>query len=488
MPFLRKTMFVVFAAAYIVACPLALLYGLGYWVRPGQPKELIQTGLIYLSTAPPEATVLVGKRRYAHRTPTVIRHLPVGSYHVEVVLNGHRPWSRTIEIEAGKAVVLERILLLPATLNPSRVMAQPLEQLVPLAGSHTFFLLRGPTLRHVDLFDTRDETLRPLLDPAVPDADDRFISVIHMPDSPSCLIRALDSDGHERILRLDGAGGANRVTDVTVLFSEPPRQVQWDPRHDHLLFVLDHSRLWRLDADERAMYPAIAEQVRGFGVAGHRLYLLKDDARLIETDENGRPRRVLLDDPELGRTIFGRGSLFRIVPLSEELLVFLGEHGELLGTRLPHRFVEEGVVGLLPSGPERLLVWKRDRIGLLNFRKPAGIEGIFERPPEVQWMFTKGRHIDQVFWAYERSHVVFQDGADVWLLETETYGRPRLTHLVAVRPRTSVMYVEETGRLYYLDAQEGRLMNLEIVPRKALLLLPFPDRREERLPVTIQEP
>ncbi len=113
MKILRRIIFFLFAAVFVVGAPKIVFYALGYSYGSGSEKGLIQTGLIYLSTTPPGATVYVDGRRYREPTPAIIRDLLPGNYSIRLVLKDHDVWSKTVPVEAAKASVLGKILLYP---------------------------------------------------------------------------------------------------------------------------------------------------------------------------------------------------------------------------------------------------------------------------------------------------------------------------------------------------------------------------------------
>ncbi len=102
MPRLRKLFFWFFAVLYLTVCPLTVLYALGYWVMPGTGQGIVKTGLLYVSSAPPEASVYLGNQRYTKKTPTILRDLLPGEYQVKLALKHYKPWKRILPIEAER--------------------------------------------------------------------------------------------------------------------------------------------------------------------------------------------------------------------------------------------------------------------------------------------------------------------------------------------------------------------------------------------------
>ena len=121
---LRRILFFIFFTTYLVVCPFLIFYALGYIVKPGPELSLAYTGLISIQTIPKGASVFLEGSRYSKKTPTTMMELLPGSYHLKVALKGLSPWTRTVQVQAGKAVVLEKIILLPKDLKPEIIVRE----------------------------------------------------------------------------------------------------------------------------------------------------------------------------------------------------------------------------------------------------------------------------------------------------------------------------------------------------------------------------
>ena len=96
MNILRKILFYLFIAIYLILCPLIIFYALGYIFTPKVEEGFAKTGLIHLETLPTDASVSIANRRYAEKTPVTIRNLLAGRYDVKIFLKGYRPWVRKV--------------------------------------------------------------------------------------------------------------------------------------------------------------------------------------------------------------------------------------------------------------------------------------------------------------------------------------------------------------------------------------------------------
>ena len=304
--------------------------------RRGWAGGWVKTGLISLATEPSGASVYLGNRRYTQKTPTVLRDLLPGDYPVKLVLKDRQPWTRTVSVDAEKATVLERVLLLPRALTPRIILAGPFEQFTPVPNTRLVLLTAGPRASNVTVYDLEEE------------------------------------------------------------------QVQLKPKH-------------------------------------------------------GTIAQLTLEDRRHALKIT---SPVELTGLSPKTLLTMGERGELLANQAPYRVAEKGVLGIEPDvARQRALVWRKNALGIVR---------VTDDVVDLQWVFTRGSRIEQAFWVYEDSHALFRDGDRVWLLELETYGTPEPRELIRVARRSPVMYVEETGALYYLD-DEGALAGLNILPKRELL-------------------
>lgn len=462
MRILRRTLFYLFLLIYLMACPWVVLYALGYVVRPGAEQGLMRTGLISVSSIPPGGSVYLGNRRYARRTPTMLRNLLPGEYPVKVVLKNHQPWARVVTVEAEKATLLDTILLIPQQRQPVELLAEPIEDLIPVERTRVCLLRTGPMLGDYLVYDWKGGTHSPLLRPEAPLHDARVLSLTTVPGSPSLFLHVEAQDG-ERFLWIDRVGEEPRLEDLTRLVPERPLWVSWDPANRRHLFVFQRGALTRIDIASQAVYPEFLSEIRGFGLFDKSIYALTASGSLLRTDDEGRNPFVLLDTPWLA-SLFGQRGLFKIHPIDRKTLVFLGERGELLAGQFPYRFIDRGVVGM-GWDRRRVLFWTKEKLGIMEWPAASAEEEVAEPVPELRWAFKRGRHIEQAFWVFEGSHILFRDENRVYLLEVDASGLSEPIELLQVSNDSSILYVEESGRLYFLDRATKRLSTLSILPK-----------------------
>ncbi len=478
MRLVRRLVFYLFAAAYLIGCPLTIAYALGYLYEPGTEHGLVQTGLIALSTEPPGATVYLNNKRYTKKTPTLLRGLLPGAYQLRVSLRDHQAWTRTVTVEGAKAAAYEHILLAPSAWRPETVVAEQFEQLVPLSGDRFAVLLAGPTLGEAMVLDVRERQPRPLLPVLSPWRQARLIDQLAVAGAPALLAR-VEVRGGERLIWLDVRSEDTAIEDVSQYLLTRP---VWagEPSGKRRFVLFDDGTLAALDDPARSV---LATDVRGAGLAGHRLYVLDASGRLDRMDLEGRDRETLLQHAPLGRRFFGAHGFFRIVAPDDRLLLLWSEQGRLLTNRLPYRFAREGITGLAPDPrTSRVLLWRRHALGVLDDGPVDEDPAAFARGPRLRWLIRGLTRVEQAYWAYDASHALVLDADMLRLVEIDVDAPTPSADVVPVKRKTSVLYTESEGAVYFLSAADGHLMRLALLPRRERLSLTLPARRELTVP------
>ena len=480
MRWFRHLVFGLFVIAFLVVCPLLVLYALGYAVRPGTEQGFVKTGLVSVATNPPGASVYIENRRYTRQTPAILRGLLPGHYTIKLLLKHHQPWMQTVPIEEEKATVLDKVLLLPNRWQPEVVWPHTCERLLPISGTPFFVVMTGLQLKDVMLYDAKEETAHPLalFQPALADA--RVVSVLTEAGSPSLLLHVDARDG-THWLWVQWRGGTVTLEEITSLILGKPKRVTWDARHRQQLVALQDHTLSRIDVGSKAIYPAIMDHVRSVTVFGRSGYVVKDDGRLLRVGLEGRAEEPLVEDPLFAQLVAKLRGVVEIRVDAEDVVWLLGEEGTLLISRPPYELARDGVRGLAwEAVHRRAVIWQKNRLGVVEFAPESAEEDEPEPTPRIQWVYQTGRDIEQAVWVYDGSHVLVRDRDQLFLLELETYGKPHLDYLWDVKPNSDAAYSEELGRVYYLDRLSHRLSMVQLVPLRDMLILLFPEGRERR--------
>ena len=129
---LRKIVFYIFALIYLILCPLIVARMLGFVINP-LTHRLVKTGLIYVSTNPPDATVYIDGRLSHQKTPTAIKDLTPGKHFIRIELSGYNDWEGYVPIVGKKATVLANTLLIPEEWPIKIISRQPYQTMSHLS-------------------------------------------------------------------------------------------------------------------------------------------------------------------------------------------------------------------------------------------------------------------------------------------------------------------------------------------------------------------
>lgn len=460
----RRILFYFFVILYLAVCPLIILYAFGYIFTPKAEEGFAKTGLMHFETLPAGASITVASKPYAEKTPATVRSLLAGAYDVSISREGYRPWTRKIDITPGMAVAFDKILLLPQEMTVKTLVSQPFEDLLPVPATHFLLLFKTKKAGDISIFDWKDETSRPLFSgkSSLREAVVTQTFVMRKSHHVLLLVRAGD---RTRFLwcRLDKE--KPEVEDISELFARgEPSDVRWEGNDPQSLFVLYGGKLDRLELKKRKVYKSLLENIRGFDLFRGKIYALCG-CTLVQMDSGGERGDVSFAEKGTFMEDLFRGTgTFRIDFISGRTLCFWGAKGEFIANDLPYHFVAGGLKGYEPDdGGRKITLWQKARLGVLDFTKAARKKELFERGPEIDWIFEGGEDITQAYFVYETSHVLFRHKNGVFLVPAGESGAAA-EPLVKVREKSSVFYSDKTGRLYYLEPERGHLAAADILP------------------------
>lgn len=464
MKILRKILFYLFLAIYLVLCPIIILYAFGYIFTPKVEEGFAKTGLIHIETLPGNASISIANRRYTEKTSATIRNLLAGSYEVRLSLAGYRPWVRKVKVEPGKAVNFEKVLLLPKKIKTRTLISRSFEALWTVPETRYLLLKGSERAGDLKVFDWKSETVRSVLPKGTSLADGKLVKVFKAKESSFVLVEIKTSEGVKFLgCLLDK--DKPEAKDLSALFTKgEPDEILWEGNRPDYLFALYGQDLSRLDPEKMTVLPGFSEKVRGFGLFKGKVYILRGSLIARLNFNAKKNEEVLVEKGVFLDNLFRADGKFSIDFISHSEICFRGERGELFSNVLPYRFVEEGVRGYQPdSSGRKVALWQEQRVGVLDFEKPQRKKEFFERGPEIEWVFEKGEDLRQVYFVYDAAYVLFCDENGVFLTRLGERGiSPE--ELVTVREKSDIFYAEKTGKLYYLEPSRGDLRAADILP------------------------
>lgn len=208
--------YVLVGAALILTTIILVYQAYGFGLKDGQ---VIQNGLIFVSSRPNPADIYVNGKKHDDTTNTRLL-LPAGQYTFRLEREGYRTWKRAITIEGGSVARFDYPVLFPAKLESEakkRYDSKPLIMTQSL--DHRWLLVQdGAAFNEFDLFDLRN-----------PDKDP---TVINLPQELFTLTtgtHALEltewaSDNKHVLLKHTTTEGATQRSEFVLIDRENPAQ------------------------------------------------------------------------------------------------------------------------------------------------------------------------------------------------------------------------------------------------------------------------
>jgi len=274
MLWLRKIIFYIFALIYLILCPLIVARMLGFVVNP-QTHRLVKTGLVYISTIPPDAGVYIDGRLAHQNTPTVLRDLTPGKHFIRIELLGYNDWEREIPIVGKKATVLANTLLIPQQWPIKQISQKPYQNII-MAGDD-ILIATNHVLKDIDIYHTTQGITEDFREANAYEqtslfsknsiyADGQLVRLFNASKSPFILLEADIKDKH-RFLWINLKENPPLIEDISDLFTQVPTLIAWDNSDNDNIFAFyppsatEGANTYRINIHDKAIYPQIASRI-----------------------------------------------------------------------------------------------------------------------------------------------------------------------------------------------------------------------------------
>ncbi len=463
---LRQIIFYIFLLGYLIAMPTAILYALGYIWAPGSDRGLVRSGLIALTSTPDDAQIHLGNSRYTRRTPATIRDLLPGAYTIRLTRNDCEAWQRDIAVEAERATVLDRIILLSVNRAPQSLDPRPWRNLRSEAGERHLVLESPDTLGHWATLDADEGILSPLLATNSIWSDARVLQSWFINGSPHALLR-IEREDHEYYLWFTLNSKENDPMDITRLFPDAPDDVIWDPRGHRELYARIGSRTHRLDLKEMTIFPDCAPPAKGIALLRGHLYTITESNTLLRVASDGAAEET---DYALPTAISDElsGPCYTPFLLPNDGVLVSDANGALWLNNPPQQLAPQGLLTILADDKDdRWLIATETAIGLLELAPQSKSDEF-----ALRWIHTQRPPINRAAWIHDDTHILFSSQGNLMLLALERGGggAPRL--LGPCNATGDFFFSEHTGFLYALNP-DNRLTRTRLLPPRSLIPLPL---------------
>lgn len=451
----RRIIFSILVFAYLLICPLLLLYASGYSIDPFT-REVKQMGLLRVESSPSGAIIYLEQSRFVRRTPATIDKLLPGKYKVTLRYPGYRSWVHTIDVKAGKAAVFDHIILLPDVLPQETVLPGTFEKLVPLIGTEHLLLAKDSTLKGLQLYNLKNGKTLPISTKDV----SPVLSVFHEEGSRIFVIHA-GVLRKRKYLYVDIRNDKVELTDITKLFAQDPLLIQWDQSNPEVLFAVYADHIDRMDVLSKAVYPRYVENVKGSGFKHHKMFFMKEDNTFVRYSLDKTKADPFLEDVHFDPDVLEKNVFYDMTFPDDGYVLLSGEDGRLLTNYLPYQIAEKGIIGMeFNSRFSALLFWSRNNVGTASFLKD---EERVIKSLDIRSVH-RGDDIRQCSWGSDVQHVFCSDNDKIFFLEIEPEGREHSEFVATIKKGTSVSFGSETGNVYFID-ESGSFRRTRIVSK-----------------------
>lgn len=465
--FLRKLLFYLLLIFYFIITPYAILYALGYLFNP-LDIALVKTGVVSIDTYPRYATVYLEGKKFSRKSPTVIRDLLPGTYSLRIAKKGFDDWSKKIVIEPEKATRLEPVLLLPRSPEREILSARNYKGMIPGILDQKIIAWLNEDLSSLNKIDLLFRRTTPVIADLESFRGFKITNFDYLKGSSIAFLEAEKGSQKQYFLLQPGWIKAT-FQSLNVWKNDAPDQIFWDARNSSQVYSLKEGMLSRILLRDQEDAQVIARNILGAGIKQNRLYLLDKNFNLAEANLLGEISRQDLGLADAFKNVLSQiqAKFYSMKILERDLMIFLSDQGALLSQHDPYLLVQEGVRDALPAkgdNEDKVVFWTPKTMGVLYFFQE---KNGFGEPVESKWvkqvLYRKGKNIQQVFWAFDNTHLVFLDGDHIMILETEAAKPFYIRQIARVVPGSQIDYEEWDHSLYYLEADTGNLIKRKLI-------------------------
>jgi hypothetical protein len=451
---MRKPLFAVFLALYVVVLPFLLTYALGYDLVAIARGRFVRTGGVFVASTPPHAVLTMDGKEQQRRTPLSVISLPTGVHAATLQLDGFRPWVRSLKVKPGEVTVVEDALLIPLKWQQKFLSTDAFADLYPAQLGPYLLFRRGQRLRDLWLYDMRaDAMAQPTLSGQV--SGNAIVRSLRTEPGSTSFLMEVTVGLTRRVLRGKILWPSLRLQDVTRLFPGPVDSARWSPQDADTVFVKREGRLYQVRIAARTTRAYPDKSIMGFTLEGRTIYAVDRRTALWKLDPaDGEWLPVHAFDSQLAG-LPDRSELSLSVP-SPDFLVAQAANGQLSAGWPDTVFAASEVRGFQAAASlGRLLAWQKSWMTIASLVPP--IDAAHKKPIVMtEWIPSRGGSITQAWFVYGVTHVLYHGGDQITLHAPSHDGKDFSYWVATAREDTSAWFSGETGRVYYIDGAAGK--------------------------------
>lgn len=303
--------YILIGTALLLTAVILLYRAYGFGLKNG---EVIQNGLVFISSRPAPADLHVNGKKLAETTNARLL-LPAGQYAFELQRNGYRPWKRAINIEGGSVARFDYPVLFPTTLTTETVKRYDTRPGLVTESPDRRWLMVQSTATHTtfDVYDlNKDESEIAAVGLTLPeslftltDGTHQWQLVEWSNDNRHVLLQhRVEKDGKQssEYILADREKPEASVNLTKALGSTPVKLLLRDKKYDQY-FVYDQNGTLSTASLEKPQPVTLVEKVLDFKTHGSNVILYATTAsedkvavKLLEGDRSYTIRQVAKSD------------------------------------------------------------------------------------------------------------------------------------------------------------------------------------------------
>ena len=114
-PLYRKLLLWFFVLVFLISAPLVVFYTAGYRWNP-KKGAIERNGTLIIDTTPTNAQIRLNNDLLTETSPSTLKNLSPGTYHIELSLDGYHPWEKTVDIRPEYVTFVNEVHLWPDVL------------------------------------------------------------------------------------------------------------------------------------------------------------------------------------------------------------------------------------------------------------------------------------------------------------------------------------------------------------------------------------
>ncbi len=460
----RKILFWVFFAAFLIISPSVILYSQGYrfdWYK----NIFIHSGSITVKSLPSTVDIYInGEKAEGNSLDIINRSITIGglrpgNYDLRVRADGYREWQKNIEVHSGISTEFWNVLLVPNSIAPEKIDAGDAKKIfLSPSKKKIAYLAETGEAKEIRYYDLENEKNILLHKNSELFLSDRKFSSVDWNTRENMILCPVMNEEKKDVVIVD-LGGKNSEFFASQKFEvENIEKARWSLSNEYEFYFLSKPE----GKDSYSLYLAnvyyeslklVSDDVAAYDISANHLYLLKDNDTLHQTDLGGKGAvQIAAENLSVEKKM---GS--RLIAYDRERQIILDGSGNLL----IHNKGKEDIVkkfegnvqdAQFSNDGKKLLFWRDYDINVMFLRdwddQPRRKEN------EIQQLIRFSSPISNVSWCRDYEHVFFANSKSMKLISIDSRDHRISSDIFQFTTDDFFSTYDPANRiLYYLDGE-----------------------------------